>query len=99
MLVQPRLFLVHSEGLQGAGKSTLLNALLDESKLIPTSGMRACTASLIEIRHGLAGRGWSYATEVHWPLAPRHAAEPAFAGGRIAAACGGACRGNEEGTG
>jgi hypothetical protein len=86
-------------GLQGAGKSTLLNALLHESKLIPTSGMRACTASVVEIRYGLAGGGMSYAAEVHSPLAPRHAAEPfgtscvaaapAVAGGRDAAA--GAC--------
>jgi hypothetical protein len=58
--------------------------------------MRACTASVVEIRYGLAGGGRSFATEVHWPLAPRHAAEPlgtscvasvpAVAGGRDAAA-------------
>jgi len=47
----------------GAGKSTLLNALLHESKLIPTSGMRACTASVVEIRYGLAGGGMSFAAE------------------------------------
>ena len=38
-------------GNTGAGKSTLLNALLDETRVLPTNGMRACTASLIEMRH------------------------------------------------
>lgn len=32
---------------QGAGKSTLLNALLNESKLIPTNAMRACTVQTV----------------------------------------------------
>lgn len=31
-------------GNTGAGKSTLLNALLGESNVLPTNGMRACTA-------------------------------------------------------
>ena len=30
-------------GNTGAGKSTLLNALLDETRVLPTNGMRACT--------------------------------------------------------
>ncbi len=64
---------MYSEGLQGAGKSTLLNALLDELNLIPTSGMRACTAVLVEIRHGSAGGGLSFVPQVHWPTS-RHAA-------------------------
>ena len=38
-------------GLDNAGKSTLLNALLDETTVLPTNGMRACTAALIELRH------------------------------------------------
>ena len=33
----------------GAGKSTLLNALLGETSVLPTNGMRACTASIIEL--------------------------------------------------
>lgn len=33
----------------GAGKSTLLNALLGETNILPTNGMRACTASVIEL--------------------------------------------------
>ena len=41
-------------GNTGAGKSTLLNALLDETAVLPTNGMRACTASLIEMRHEVA---------------------------------------------
>mmetsp|Transcript_23449 Transcript_23449/g.59853 ORF Transcript_23449/g.59853 Transcript_23449/m.59853 type:complete len:1022 (+) Transcript_23449:36-3101(+) len=36
-------------GNTGAGKSTLLNALLSESSVLPTNGMRACTACLIEM--------------------------------------------------
>ena len=35
----------------GIGKSSLLNALLDESSLLPTSGMRACTAVVVEVSH------------------------------------------------
>ena len=38
-------------GNTGAGKSTLLNALLDETAVLPTNGMRACTASLVEMRY------------------------------------------------
>ncbi len=35
----------------GAGKSSMLNALLGEQAILPTSGMRACTASIIEMRY------------------------------------------------
>ncbi len=35
----------------GAGKSTLLNALIGESNILPTNGMRACTATIIESAH------------------------------------------------
>ena len=38
-------------GNTGAGKSTLLNALLDETSVLPTNGMRACTACLIELAY------------------------------------------------
>eukprot|EP00040_Diaphanoeca_grandis_P035195 m.220660 g.220660 ORF g.220660 m.220660 type:complete len:926 (+) comp33324_c1_seq1:67-2844(+) len=34
-------------GNTGAGKSTLLNSLLGESSVLPTNGMRACTAVLL----------------------------------------------------
>ncbi|XP_078607341.1 uncharacterized protein LOC144879607 [Branchiostoma floridae x Branchiostoma japonicum] len=33
----------------GAGKSSLMNALLDQSSVLPTSGMRACTAVVVEV--------------------------------------------------
>lgn len=36
-------------GATGAGKSSLINAVLDEEKLLPTNGMRACTATITEI--------------------------------------------------
>lgn len=36
-------------GQTGAGKSSLINALLDEEELLPTNGMRACTAVASEI--------------------------------------------------
>ncbi|KAG8685886.1 hypothetical protein FRC08_012861 [Ceratobasidium sp. 394] len=37
-------------GATGAGKSSLLNAVLDDN-IVPTSGMRACTAVVAEIRY------------------------------------------------
>ena len=33
----------------GAGKSSLMNALLDHVSILPTSGIRACTAVVVEI--------------------------------------------------
>jgi len=36
-------------GSTGAGKSSVINALLDQESLVPTSGMRACTAVITEI--------------------------------------------------
>jgi GTPase SAR1 family protein len=33
----------------GSGKSSLMNALLDHADILPTSGMRACTAVVVEI--------------------------------------------------
>ncbi|ROW06521.1 hypothetical protein VMCG_04292 [Cytospora schulzeri] len=38
-------------GNTGAGKSSVINALLDEERLVPTNGMRACTASATEISY------------------------------------------------
>jgi hypothetical protein len=35
----------------GAGKSSVINALLEEEQLVPTSGMRACTAVVTEISY------------------------------------------------
>jgi len=33
----------------GSGKSSLLNALLDHGNILPTSGMRACTAVVVRV--------------------------------------------------
>lgn len=33
----------------GAGKSSLFNALVGERRLLPTNGMRACTATIVEL--------------------------------------------------
>eukprot|EP00873_Tetraselmis_striata_P009523 jgi/Tetstr1/429787/TSEL_019654.t1 len=38
----------------GAGKSTMLNALLGECSLLPTNGMRACTAAIVELAYAHA---------------------------------------------
>lgn len=37
----------------GAGKSSLLNALLDHFDILPTSGMQACTAAVVEINSNM----------------------------------------------
>ncbi|OAL63402.1 hypothetical protein A7C99_5796 [Trichophyton rubrum] len=51
-------------GATGAGKSSLINALLGEKRLVPTSGMRACTAAITEISycHG----PWNYEAEIQF---------------------------------
>ena len=41
-------------GNTGAGKSTLINSLLGESCVLPTNGMRACTAVLIHMSYPAA---------------------------------------------
>lgn len=38
-------------GSMGAGKSTAINALLDEARLLPTSGYDACTSVATEVRY------------------------------------------------
>lgn len=38
-------------GSTGAGKSSLVNAVLDEDRLVPTNGWRACTAVITEISY------------------------------------------------
>jgi predicted GTPase len=39
----------------GAGKSSLMNAVLDHAAILPTSGMRACTAVVVEISESTSG--------------------------------------------
>jgi len=54
-------------GNSGAGKSTLLNALLNEVELLPTNAMRACTASIIEIKYNaLQIQGKEYTAHVQY---------------------------------
>ncbi|KAK2607165.1 hypothetical protein N8I77_005867 [Diaporthe amygdali] len=48
---EPARTVVGVVGNTGAGKSSVINALLDEERLIPTNGMRACTASATEISY------------------------------------------------
>jgi len=50
----------------GAGKSTLLNALLGETSVLPTNGMRACTASIIEMSFNTNPEGDPYVGEVEF---------------------------------
>ena len=50
----------------GAGKSTLLNALLGETSVLPTNGMRACTASIIELSYNKDENGDPYVGEVEF---------------------------------
>ncbi len=38
-------------GYTGCGKSSLINALIEEERLLPTNGMRASTAVVIEVSH------------------------------------------------
>eukprot|EP00698_Gefionella_okellyi_P025647 TRINITY_DN9456_c0_g2_i1.p1 TRINITY_DN9456_c0_g2~~TRINITY_DN9456_c0_g2_i1.p1 ORF type:complete len:1253 (-),score=282.11 TRINITY_DN9456_c0_g2_i1:1602-5360(-) len=47
-LTAPPQTIVGVIGDTGAGKSSLLNALLGEESVLPTNGMRACTASVVE---------------------------------------------------
>ena len=37
-------------GSTGVGKSSLLNALLGEASILPTSGSRGCTATVVELQ-------------------------------------------------
>ena len=48
------------------GKSSLLNALLGEEDVLPTNGMRACTASVIEVSYAPPPEGHMYVGEVQF---------------------------------
>ena len=53
-------------GPTGAGKSSVINALLDEESLIPTSGMRACTATVTEISWNYKAGKTKYNADIHF---------------------------------
>jgi predicted GTPase len=48
------------------GKSSLLNVLLGEEDVLPTNGMRACTASVIEVSYAAPPEGHMYVAEVQF---------------------------------
>lgn len=48
---RPAETLIMIVGSMGAGKSTAINALLDEARLLPTSGYDACTSVATEVRY------------------------------------------------
>ena len=56
-------------GQTGAGKSTYLNALLHGSNILPTSGLHACTAGVVEARYhnfqkGVHNPAYKYKAEI-----------------------------------
>eukprot|EP01122_Echinamoeba_exundans_P016614 TRINITY_DN8479_c0_g1_i1.p1 TRINITY_DN8479_c0_g1~~TRINITY_DN8479_c0_g1_i1.p1 ORF type:complete len:1374 (+),score=380.54 TRINITY_DN8479_c0_g1_i1:97-4218(+) len=62
----------------GAGKSSTLNAVLGEEDILPTNGMRACTASIIEMRYNPlaeSGRSKPYIGEIEFVTVAEWAAE------------------------
>jgi ABC-type multidrug transport system fused ATPase/permease subunit len=66
-------------GSTGAGKSTLLNSLLGEKDVLPTNGMRACTAVLIELSYADdTPRGADYRGEVDFISQARYISPRVF---------------------
>ncbi|KAK9813950.1 hypothetical protein WJX73_006361 [Symbiochloris irregularis] len=56
-------------GSTGAGKSSMLNCLLGEEDVLPTSGMRACTACVVELswhQHRLYEADVEFMTKKEW---------------------------------
>ncbi|KAK3245141.1 hypothetical protein CYMTET_45274 [Cymbomonas tetramitiformis] len=56
-------------GTTGAGKSSLVNCILGEADILPTSGCRACTASVIEMQYHESEdytATVTFATETEW---------------------------------
>lgn len=53
----------------GAGKSSTLNAVIGERRLLPTNGMRACTAAIVEVRgaRGSSREQSSYSHDLVFP--------------------------------
>jgi hypothetical protein len=62
----------------GAGKSSTLNAVLGEEDILPTNGMRACTASIIEMRYNTlfeSGQSKPYIGEIEFVTVEEWSAE------------------------
>lgn len=54
-------------GTTGAGKSSIINAVLDEEYLLPTNGMRACTAVVAELSYNHSPyEDEKYRAEIHF---------------------------------
>ncbi|KAK3333386.1 hypothetical protein B0T19DRAFT_440146 [Cercophora scortea] len=54
-------------GSTGAGKSSVINAVLEQECLVPTSGMRACTAVITEIQYNeSSAENEKYRAEIHF---------------------------------
>jgi hypothetical protein len=63
----PQRSVVGVVGSTGAGKSSVINAVLDEECLVPTNGMRACTAVITEISYNNSDQeGQKYRAEIHF---------------------------------
>lgn len=48
----------------GSGKSSVVNALLDHANVLPTSGLRACTAAVVEV--STLSNGSQYEAEIEF---------------------------------
>ncbi|KAF3926452.1 hypothetical protein AA313_de0206688 [Arthrobotrys entomopaga] len=53
-------------GESGAGKSTLLNALLDYEKIVPTSGIKACTSVATEFSSREPGMNFAFRAVIEY---------------------------------
>ncbi|RPA73485.1 hypothetical protein BJ508DRAFT_334018 [Ascobolus immersus RN42] len=53
-------------GNTGAGKSSVINALLGEEAVLPTSGMRACTAVVTEVSYNTFADDSAYRAEIEF---------------------------------
>ncbi|KAK3368057.1 hypothetical protein B0H63DRAFT_514757 [Podospora didyma] len=72
----PQRTVVGVVGSTGAGKSSVINAVLDEECIVPTNGMRACTAVITEIQfNNSVDDDEKYQAEIHFISADEWKAE------------------------